>query len=88
MELCNRVWRNAVLVKQICFLKSLRLLADKCPVCHSRMSLMILYTYIVPCSLESTFKFIISFNVNESIAEEVILPLSDEEGKCWLRKTK
>lgn len=43
------------------------------------MRLMMLHTFIVPHSLESTFKLIISFSVNESIAEEAVLPLSDGE---------
>lgn len=63
--------------EQVSFLRFLRLLGEKGPICHSsRMSLMILYAYNVLRSLENTFKFIISLNVPKSIGEEIVLPLS------------
>lgn len=59
------------MVEQISFLSVLRLLGEKCPICHhSRMSLMKLYTDIAPHSLESIFK-LIPFSLTESIAEVV-----------------
>lgn len=69
-----------MLGEQVSFLRFLRLLGEKCPICHgSRMNLMMLCAYHVPHGLENTFIFIISLNVTASMVEEVILLLSEGE---------